>query len=652
MRMDRPHLPSLVDHFNPPRDHTGCFGWIMGYSADAHFLNEAAERFVGETKGQRRYTGQIRLAVMLDPGMPQITPVETPGVLHLLYQKLPHPFRLLHAKVAILGFRHESQPDQWCVRLIVSTGNWTRQTLEESLDLVWVVEARPDFSGAPEDAQVCADLTAAWDLFAHLRKRFDTRALQTAFTSQQVAALDLRMQQVRKNASGAPRFFDSRTASLFDQLPRLVNLHAGTGARNYLSLGSGFYEHGDAALNVVPKVPGQIVENLLKAQLLTAKAEVALTVEPDSCQAIAGAQAAIRDKDWSIRGPWTSKVFQGRGRRLHAKFIFSASVRVGKCLRPWVYLGSGNLTPAGFMKPMGPSGNLEAGVVFAPRGLEWGEATVERDGQDTILPVRWDKEIEPADLQSGESMPERPEPIYAPPIAWLDWKPRHEGGGHLTPPETSLTETSPTERFDVLSFDAQPCAREGDAFVWPAAEPSEVTVVWGETGKAVIPVRNPLGMLARGPLPALKIDEAIHQLQFFPQPPESEETGDEDIPLLAAASSTGQEGPAGQAARSPIRQMMQLIEHIADCQTGLPAAHWPNWLVRLESTLQQMADDQTVSAFRDLELNPLAPLLEPPFRPDFAENPESNEGRAYEFVIGRIAEKWRVAGMAGLGEVK
>ena len=93
-----------------------------------------AERTLSEpTKG----ASQWRL--MLDPGNPQITPKEVPGVIHLPMNGVP-PFRLLHAKVALLGFRHTSDARQWRLRLIVSTGNWTRQTLEESLDLAWRID--------------------------------------------------------------------------------------------------------------------------------------------------------------------------------------------------------------------------------------------------------------------------------------------------------------------------------------------------------------------------------------------------------------------------------------------------------------------------------------------------------------------------------
>lgn len=84
--------------------------------------------FSGLTRARRAHQGRILLAVMLDPGNPQVTPAEAPGALHLPVKRTGLPFALLHAKVAVLGFQ---SADRFVLRIIVSTGNWTRQTLEE-----------------------------------------------------------------------------------------------------------------------------------------------------------------------------------------------------------------------------------------------------------------------------------------------------------------------------------------------------------------------------------------------------------------------------------------------------------------------------------------------------------------------------------------
>src|ERR1700760_3639772 len=100
---------SLAQLFDPPDDYQGVFGWICGYSADAGFLEDAAERFSGLTKAQREHQGQISLSLMLDPGNPQIFPSEVSGFLHLPVKSAPLPFQLLHAKVAVLGFERSGR---------------------------------------------------------------------------------------------------------------------------------------------------------------------------------------------------------------------------------------------------------------------------------------------------------------------------------------------------------------------------------------------------------------------------------------------------------------------------------------------------------------------------------------------------------------
>lgn len=137
---------SLSQHFDAPDGFRGCFGWVCGYSADVPFLEDAVERFTRRTRAQRAYSGCVAMALMLDPRNAQIQPAQVPGVLHLPINSVSLPFRLMHAKVALLGFQresdedHESDEDEWQLRLIVSTGNWTRGTLEDSLDLAWRID--------------------------------------------------------------------------------------------------------------------------------------------------------------------------------------------------------------------------------------------------------------------------------------------------------------------------------------------------------------------------------------------------------------------------------------------------------------------------------------------------------------------------------
>ena len=46
---------SLAQHFEPPEEFVGAFGWVCGYSADVGFLDDAVERFTGRMRAQRAY---------------------------------------------------------------------------------------------------------------------------------------------------------------------------------------------------------------------------------------------------------------------------------------------------------------------------------------------------------------------------------------------------------------------------------------------------------------------------------------------------------------------------------------------------------------------------------------------------------------------
>ena len=163
-------MRSLDSTFAPPPGMRGSFGWLCGFSASAQGLDTLAERFTGWSTAQRAQEGRGWLAAILDPGQARISPVDAPGVLHLPVRD-PGVYRLLHAKVALLGFEADGRSLE---RLVVSTGNWTRQTLEDSLDLGWVLDVPLD--GA--ERSDCADVSAATQLFSWLRARCDQRLLE------------------------------------------------------------------------------------------------------------------------------------------------------------------------------------------------------------------------------------------------------------------------------------------------------------------------------------------------------------------------------------------------------------------------------------------------------------------------------------------
>jgi hypothetical protein len=665
---------SLAQHFEAPKNYLGCFGWLCGYSADADFLNDAAERFTRQTRSQRAYEGNIALAVMLDEGTPQISSTDASGVLHLPINILDaRPFKLLHAKVAVLGFRHESDKKQWQLRLIVSTGNWTRETLEESLDLAWRIDLdSSDLKSLNDEVSLaCADIVAAWEMLAWLRQHFDARLLDAdlpegrgkSLSSQARDRFEKWINQLEKampkKARPLPRFFDNRNTSLLDQLPALVVATGKNTARNYLAMGSGFYEsstEGSAPPKVLQKIVAKLKGEKNAPRLLTATTGIDVFVNPRACQAVAQSLQAMRGEKWAVRAAYQPGYFGPNSvRSLHAKFIFSANCRENSplCLAAWLYLGSGNLTGPGFANKMSENGgNLEAGVVFAPGTLYWGgdKGIDSKQVLSNLLPIQRDSEIEEAaELSEGADMPERETAYRAAPVACLFWhdnEDRQDGRLEYPADDSSVD-------FTVLDESGQACAKAAEGgFIWRGKQPRQVKIRWYENGQnweSLVPVLDKYGRVAATALPQVDLEEAWWQLAGFPMPAEIDDEGEERDGEQNGGSRKAANN--GKEARYPVRQMMQLIENLAAKQTALSQADWPAWCVRLEQSLVQAAETQAIKEFTKLELNPLSPLWHAPFRPSFAETPETPEGQAYETVLARVEREWKTDNLNRLGDL-
>lgn len=654
---------SLIQCFDAPDDYRSGFGWICGYSADALFLNQAIERFTRETSAQRASRGTFCAALMLDPGHPAIAPIEVAGLAHI---PIPHsgarPFRLLHAKVALLGFSHACGDGRWRARLIVSTGNWTRQTVEDSLDLVWSIDVvSEDLLSEDADAvQRRADFGAAWSLLSFLQARFDLRILNAPRGPHGAAAQHSMHELASWMTACAPkngppaRFIDNRTSSFLAQLPQAIHTVAGVAQRNYLAMGSGFFEAGQPS-GQVPAVLEKIVSALQGHRALTATANINVFVNPAACQAVASAWPAMNEKGWSVRAAASMPSVFGRhaNRSLHAKFLFSASEKSNSpsCLRPWVYLGSGNLTGPGFDKKMSRhGGNLEAGVVFAPTGVFW-QATAGATAQKVItnlLPIHREQEIgDMKQLSAGESMPPPGAPFIAPPVAWLVWEPMPEGGRLHLPAGTTAT------GFELLDQAGQPRHLDEAGVSWWTHKPRQVLIRWASEDtelSCLIPVMDEFGRMAASPLTALDFDSAWGTLESFPAADGDDDAddsnqGDTRRPDPGASDS----GNSAEAASYPVRQMMELVERIASRQTTVLQADWPAWCARLEQTLVRLEKSPVLEYFRILELNPLSPLKVHSFRPTYAQTDETDHGVIYESMLARVQAHWKTAHLPALG---
>lgn len=646
---------SLAQHFAAPDEYVGEFGWLCGYSADEAFIGIAAERFSTENASARAASGCRRLGLLLDPGNPQLTSAAVPGVMHFPVKRRDLPFLLLHAKVAVLGFRRLDNPREWQLRVVVSTGNWTRATLEGNIDLAWRVDIDSRALDSTTAAD-CADLAAAWGMLTWLRDFFDTSILDAlpvgrSDTETQLALQNLErwVGQATAHAQGSPRFIDNRGQSLWAHVQRKVKSPKKV-RRNYLAMGSAYYQ-GAAGVQL-PSVLKTVVTNLHEANELTASAEVDLYVNPEACQAVAVAAPAIASDDWTVRPPRK----QGSQTFMHAKFIFSANFqnKRNQCGNPWLYLGSGNLTGPGFLrKASAAGGNLEAGVVLKPEYLLWHQ----EPGDDpayvigNLLPIQWTQKATTAGaLQQGEDMNNRDEQFVAPPLAWLLWQGDGPHAGWLVIPDNTGA------LFDLLDSSGETCVRDATVRIrWESARPVQVGVRWlvdGKEYRAQVPVIDEQGGIGAAPARPLGLDEVGWELFNFPARPAEDDPDRIDCP---GEPPKVRDDPQVTASRKgtlqyPVRMMMQQLDAIADIQCAVDPLDWRMWCNRLEQVLCRAGESAGVTAFRALGIDPLSALLAPAFRPAYAESDQTDEGMRYEETLARIALAWKVNGLAALGE--
>ena len=650
--------PALARMFEAPDGYIGEFGWLCGYSADSVFLNAAAERFSTHVAIKRARIGRIILAVMLDPGNPQIKATETPGVLHLPYREpsAGRPFNLLHAKVALLGFRPiDRNKKSWIIKLIVSTGNWTRQTLQESLDLVWVTEVDTDEIDIDDKStmQQCADISAAWGMLSRIKKWFDQGLLNAksprggGLNFKPMNDLESQLKRISEIATGTnPQFFDNHRRSMLAQLPKLVETHAGASKRNYLCMGSGFYDGAEyLKTEAIPQTIDQVIltlrENRLEKPLLTQTAAIDIFVNPLRCQSVAESSTALKSRGWGIR---VAKDPQEQGRSLHAKFIFCANYRNQSDIGTsgWIYLGSGNLTSPGFRNKMKANrGNLEAGIV----------TTVERITDEQLcrlLPVQWEDSLNDIEqLGVGDPWEDRGDEYLAPPVTCFLFVESADGEVWLQP-----VDATGTENYKVLGSDSVPCERNTTkGFRWIGSQPVSVEVCWSQDIKSLcadVPVMDEYGRICGTPTGSMDLQDAWSYLANFPSVSIDDEEEEEDDSGDRNDGTGGGSSPSPEA-QYPIRVLMRCVEQISVQQQMISVEDWAYWCNRMEQYLIAAKDSPAVIFCQELELNILGPLWHAAFRPDFAKDQSNKSGRKYEEALIRIAEAWNVGAFQKLG---
>jgi hypothetical protein len=640
-------FPSLLQYFNPPEDSIGSFAMLCGYSATPDFLNLALDRFTGKTKNQRAHDGVVNMFLMLDKGNPQISMSSVPGLYHSGRQSNnTQPFRLLHAKVALLLFKNKDDNTKWTLRLLVSTGNWTSETLTDSLDLISSQSiSYQDYKSSEENPrQSRADIIAAWDFFKWLNDYFpDTilKSVSTTRNSEEYSRFIGVLESLAKPRGVKPRFFDNRYSSLLRQLPELIDEGKTKVKRNYVALGSGFYQSpGDD--KKIPSVLVNILDTLTRGGLLTKNPTKSIIVNPDACQAIANTSEVLQEEDWIIQ-PASDPL--NKNRALHAKFIFSANMTgdSNNCSSPWLYLGSGNLTSAGFTHKISvESGNLEAGIMITPRRLFWelNKNVNQHECVEYLLPISLEYDAEESyqsvdELLAGDDFDtESDSDFVAPPVSWFEWIEKENGFCLMPEKETEI-------RYRLLSLDKNVCQRDDEGnWIWNDAQPTEVMVRWGDKYEAMVPVIDSFGRVAGKELAPLNLEEAWWLLEGYPNPTWDEDPEDEenliDNEIFNSGVDTSSSSVVRRTQSYPLRQMMEFVEKIAMKNTLIAQQDWKVWCNRLEQSIIQTKDDNIYNVFRQMNINPISVLRKSAFRPAYAEDNSTLDGECYEEMLNNV----------------
>jgi hypothetical protein len=648
--------PSLLSLFEPPEDFTGNYGLVCGYSADVSFMLEAVERFAKSPGIAIGQYGRFYLDLMLDSSNPPLSQI--PGVRHLLFKQAKDKtdFRLMHAKVAILYFTSEVNQSDAVLRLIVSTGNWTSQTVNDSIDLFWKLDLNLKYyADNPAD---CADFRAAWSFFRYLKRccqdEPDYKGYSETFEAKK--NFENMMTKVSKEAKDyEPRFIDNRNKPFIKQLAQKIKGSGRNYIRNYICLGSGFFE--GQTNGEFPKVLAKILTELQQNRLLKEDndLEADIVVNSRGCQAVATSAEAItkRGKDFTIRSPFIPNEIFGASvaLSLHAKFIFCANYEDGRrsiCGYPWVYLGSGNLTGPGFTTRL-PGGNLEAGVIFKPEDpLYWQRQNSPQDWISNRIPVdrfNTDSKLLPDQLSSESTYDIKSGVYYASPVTLVIWK-NESNNPHLEVHEAkdnSLTYVLRCHGQDLGKFKENEIEKI-KYFSSPSPDkPLTVEVIW-DGMETRVPVMDENGYFSAPPLPpSVSVGDNLSLIYDFPSFPGIPVNGGSNKVKGKRKGKDKSEPtkPLVVNVASPVREMMRILECIAVKQMSITKGQWQLWCLRLSIFLNNISQSKETEFFREWKVNPLSLLREPGYLPPFAEK-NNKDLQKYLDVIAAAEKAWGV----------
>ncbi len=622
---------SLLNLFAPPdQGRIGVFGLLCGLSAEEQFMDSTLEQFSGLGRNQRKRDGHLSLVLFLDAHNKPICSL--PG----LYN--PWPVRewpktkLMHAKTALLGFGESAAGEPDYYRLIVSTGNWTKEAVNNSINLVWYCDY--DTKSGEDQKQEAKDINEAVTFWETLLGIGNNDKGYYQLTDSIKEKIENFLDTITTNAKPPqrkykPRFVSNLLDSNLDKVPKdfkpnsmgaqvLKRFNDSKTRHNFIICGSGFFEE-PRGNKEEPDVLQKIISYLKDNNILTKDPGKWLVLNPGTSGAV-GQWLSVKEwtidengnhvDGWSICCPKHPN-FPQKPYPFHAKYIFIANYNNVSVTSGILYFGSGNLSKQGFALVPGNEGNIEAGVIIENIKFDSDEDLCQQLGID------YDNDLEKNDIPEspeGEDSEKGEEFQTPPPIANCIW---HEESGKLTWAwtdrdwkEITLNGSNilTTETTDLTVSEESPDFSSGVKL--SAKDKAGKLYEW------IIPVFIENGDLCPSP-PQLKSGkELVDALSMFPETSYEDEDGNGDDEPGGNGNGRSPKVKADdfselrdELTKYPLHLATTLVETIAVQNQRVTAGRMPDWIAHLERTLIREMEPETKDKLKSLNYNFLEPLV-------------------------------------------
>lgn len=626
---------TLLKAFEPPEDYVGQVCICCALSADQIFMEDAVKRFTN----YRIFDGAASVYLMLDKKGTLLDTQLIKGLVQL-QAKPDESIRVQHAKVALMQFAKRARcasklkltnDTMW--RLVVSTGNWTRESARNNIEMVW----KGDFYTKNEtiDRQLLADLFKANEFFTELRKHY---VCNDALWNRAKLLGDCLTQY--KEEHDIQRMAPSRFFSSIDGSPLLGSIESQFKRdgikRNFIQVGSGFYEKGeDSSKPDVIKLFDAFLRDRNVFSIRPAYKKIVVN------RSSANRLACWEKSDWDgwelfdIKDPVKIKDEESRRSFLHAKYICLGNFRGNKLSDCKFYVGSGNLTKMGLLSAYGRApfklsgaGNVEAGIV------------VDVTPEDAKFLLTHGNAIKNTEVL--ESTPGEPEETDVVPICPLNAF--ELDGNNLKPVWNDREDISDLKAFCSVVTDVgetQILPLDEALIEYPDSQPVSILVKWNDVDYW-IPVVTAEGNM---PLPQLKvngIDDLLGAIADFPNREDEEPDGGDDVVEHKEHASTSSFHDDVQKDVFPIQLSMKLVEGIAKrCET-IDDALVDDFIDTLERYMDALPSAE-IETMKGMKVNFLSVLTAKGFAPPL----EKERSRWNEFVT-RISQKWGLKEWIGL----